>query len=353
MMSEILLEISPRSRVDVIDVSELVARHSEGFCSRFRNALYCSYHTTAGFLDEHLLRRLDNRRDAVENYLSTIGRIFPPDAGYRHDQLDLRSELSADQRRVEPRNADSHLTFIGAGLRNCATYRNDTDRPVFFIDLDGVYGGIQRERKATVLGFNEERLVHSLELSVPVSRHAIHSVNMNDAQLGFIEQINDAIRALGIGKGRVEFAIDSAERNVGITVNEYETLLMRHDLAEVLRNPLRFMREKGRNMLRDPRAIPSKAKNYAKYDFVQVINEAFDMLGMSESIVERAIDRLMAVPAERFFGMKRSVSMFINGSHGAEPGRVVFGRYQSPILVQWARPERQERRITVRLFVLE
>jgi thiamine phosphate synthase YjbQ (UPF0047 family) len=353
MMSEITIEIAPKQRLDVIDVRRLVADQVEGFSSRFRNALYCSYHTTAGFLDEHYLNRLENRRDTVETYLSTIGKLFPPDAGYRHDQMDLRSELSLEQRRVEPRNADSHLTFISAGLRNCAVYRNDSQRPVFFIDLDGVNGSVSRARKATVLGFNKEIIANSFELSVPVSRHAVDSVNLNDPNLGIIDEINEHIRRSGVQKGRVELDIESCERNVGITVNEYETLLMRHDLADVLQNPIRFMREKGRNMLRDPRAIPSKAKNYAKYDFVQVLNEALDMLGMSESIVERAIDRLMAMPAERFFGMKRGVTMFVNGAEGSDPGRVVFGRYQSPILVQWARPASRRRNLRVTLYALE
>jgi len=36
--------------------------------------------------------------------------------------MELRTELSDAQRKVEPRNADSHLTYIGAGLRNCVTY---------------------------------------------------------------------------------------------------------------------------------------------------------------------------------------------------------------------------------------
>jgi hypothetical protein len=188
---------------------------------------------------------------------------------------------------------------------------------------------------------------------VPVSRHAIHSINLNDPEIGLIEQIDEEVRKLGIGKGKAQIAVASAEQSVGITVNEYETLLMRHDLAEVFRNPLRYMREKGRNMLRDPRAIPSKAKNYAKYDFVQVVNEAFDLLGMSESMVERAVDRLMAVPAERFFGMKRSIDMFVNGTTGSEPGRVVFGRYQSPILVQWARPASGVRRLRISLSAFD
>lgn len=352
-MSEITLELTPRSRFDVIDINQLIADQEEDFSRRFSRALYCSYHTTAGYLEENILRRLENRRESVEAYCASFQRIFPPGADYRHDQMDLRAELSLEQRKVEPRNADSHLTFIGAGLENCVTYENDTSRPAYFIDLDGVNGDLPRKRRTTVLGFNREAQATTLKLLVPVSAHAIDSVSFCDPRLGLIEQINEVIEQLGIGRGRAEITLDASERNVGLTVNEYETLLMRHDLADVIRDPLRFMAEKGRNMLRDPRAIPSKAKNYAKYDFVQVLNEILDTLGMSESIVERVMDRLMAVPAERFFRMKRSVSLLINGTDGMGSGRIVHGTYQSPILVQWAKSEERVRRVNVKITALE
>ncbi len=352
-MSEITLEITPRSRLDVIDIGALIAEREEGFASNFKKALYCSYHTTAGYLEQSILRRLENRRESVEAYCASFQRIFPPDAGYRHDQMDLRSELSLEQREVEPRNADSHLTYIGAGLENCVTYETDTDQPTYFIDLDGVNGDVPRTRRTTVLGFNREKRATTIDLQIPVSAHAIDSVSLRDPRLGLMDQLNDAIYRLGIGKGRVDLSLDSDERNVGLTVNEYETLLMRHDLADVLRNPLRYMAEKGRNMLRDPRAIPSKAKNYAKYDFVQVLNEIFDTLGMSESIVERAVDRLMAVPAERFFRMKRSVSLLVNETDGTKPGRIVHGTYQSPILVQWGKSSARTRTVRATLTALE
>lgn len=352
-MSEITLEITPSARLDVIDINRLIAERQAGFSSRFSKALYCSYHTTAGYLEDYILRRLENRRESVQAFCESFQRIFPPGADYRHDQMELRLELSEEQRQVEPRNADSHLTFMGAGLENCVTYEYETDQPAYFIDLDGVNDGVPRTRRTTIIGFNREATATTIQLSVPVSSHAIDSVSFRDPRLGLVDQINDAIAKLGISKGRVDIALAGDERNAGLTVNEYETLLMRHDLAEVLRNPLRFMAEKGRNMLRDPKAIPSKAKNYAKYDFVQVLNEMFDVLGMSESIVERAVDRLMAVPAQRFFRMKRSVSLLVNDSDGTRPGRIVYGRYQSPILVQWGRPSGQVRRIDVTISALE
>ena len=62
-----------------------------------------------------------------------------------------------------------------------------------------------------------------------------------------------------IPSGRIELELAEDESDVGITVNEYETLLMRHDLAEVLEDPFKFVAGQGRRMLADPRAIPAKS----------------------------------------------------------------------------------------------
>jgi len=114
--AEVTLEISPRSRVDVVDVRERAADTHGDLVERFPRALYCSYHTTAGYLDQSLAMRLNRTRDGVAPYLSFFRAVFPEGGGYRHDELHLREELSEAQRRVEPRNADSHLAFISAGL---------------------------------------------------------------------------------------------------------------------------------------------------------------------------------------------------------------------------------------------
>jgi hypothetical protein len=119
---------------------------------------------------------------------------------------------------------------------------------------------------------------------------------------------------------------------------------MQHDLVEVLRDPLRFMAAKGRNILRDPWAIPGKTLNYAKYDLVRVVNEAFDVLRMSESALERLIARCVGVPASRFFRLRRGVTFRLHRDRG-----VVLGTYQSPILMQWAKPEGGVRRLRATL----
>ena len=87
---------------------------------------------------------------------------------------------------------------------------------------------------------------------------------------------------------------------------------MKHDLHEVLRNPLHFMAEKGRNILIDPNAVPQKTINYAKYDLVLVVNKILDSLGATNSPLERIVDKFLAVPAARFLRMKRKVSLLVS-----------------------------------------
>jgi thiamine phosphate synthase YjbQ (UPF0047 family) len=345
--TEIKLEFNPSSRLDVIDVRRRLPRPARERLRAYRKALYCSYHTTAGYLEQSLCSRFDNRRDTLHSFFRAFQRLFPPNADYQHDALHLRAELTDVERRCEPRNADSHLTFIGSGLKNCVTYANRRPAPVYFIDLDGIHGGLRRHRRTSVIGYNDETVAQRTQLTIPVSGHAIDSVNLWDARLGFLEWLNREVERVEIEKGRIDITLDSTERHAGLTVNEYETLLMKHDLAEVLRNPLQFMAEKGRHLIQDPRAIPGKVINYAKYDLVQVLNETFDALGMSESLVERILDKFLAVPAARRLRMKRSVSLAVTNEESNGRSAILRGKYQSPILVQWKKAEQRARRVNV------
>jgi hypothetical protein len=175
--------------------------------------------------------------------------------------MELRSELSDEQKEVEPKNADSHLTFIGSGMRNCVTYRNEPLAPVYFIDLDGTNGPTRRERRTTIVAYDEERVVARESFTVPVSHHPIDSVNLADPKMGLVDRVHELLAATGLDKGRVDIALATAERNVGLTVNEYETMLMRHDLVEVLKDPLKFAAQRGRHMIDDPLSIPTKTIN--------------------------------------------------------------------------------------------
>jgi len=343
---EITLTLVPKARFDVIDVAERIAAEGDDFLGQYRKALYCSFHTTAGYLEQSLCSRLQYSQERVAPFIRAFQKLFPPDGNYHHDQLQFRTELTEEQRQREPRNADSHLTFIGSGLRNCVTYTNRPGTPVYFIDLDGIHENGRRTRYTKVLGYNDDEVVHRGQFAVPVSRHPIDSVNLKDPRNGFLEQVAECLDRCGIDKGRVDIALDSHERHVGLTVNEYETLLMRHDLAEVLRDPLRMLARQGKRMLRDPLAIPSKTMGYARYDFVHILNELMDAFHVSESVVERILVTFLRVPA-RFLRLKRSISLLVSDAAQAGRGRVVQGRYQSPILVQWQRPDNQVRRVDV------
>jgi thiamine phosphate synthase YjbQ (UPF0047 family) len=277
--------------------------------------------------------------------------LFPEGAGYEHDRLERRDDLDPKQRAVEPRNGDSHLAFIASGLRACVTHPNRPGESVFFVDLDGMVEGRPRRRLTRLIGFHNERVVRSTRLQVPISTHPIDSVNLKDPRLGIYDQLADFVASAGVSKGRLRIVLDPTERHSALTVNEYETLLMQYDLAEVLRNPLRFFAEKSRHALANPRAVPAKTLGYAKYDFVRVLNKSLDTLGLRGSIVEKVLARTLAVPAARFFRMRRSVSLLVSdredGTHG-----LIEGMYQSPILVQWQRAPRETRVLDVTLTEL-
>jgi hypothetical protein len=344
------LELTPRARVDVIDARALVLERDERIL-RYPNSLYASFHTTAGYLGPSLTKRLARSGQAVEAYLDVFRACFPEQAGYAHDQLDRRRELSKAQRSVESRNAASHLTFIAAGLRNCVAYVNPSPGSVCFVDLDGLQGGRPRIRRTTVVGYEAERTVARFQVSVPVSRHPVDAVNLKDSRLGIYERIGELAAAHGIGMGRAVFELPAEETASALTVNEYETLLMRHDLADVLRDPLRFLKEQIRDTVADPGAVPGKVLDYAKYDLIRTVNHFVDTLGLSETLVERILFRIVAIPAARFFRSRRRVSLVV--AAGETTGKILEGPYQSPILLQWRPAQGRERIIDIILTQFE
>jgi thiamine phosphate synthase YjbQ (UPF0047 family) len=341
---EITLELTPRARFDIIDVRERLRAAHGGLLDAYPRHLYHSFHTTAGYLEQSLAARLTREeKDALGPYVEVFRAMFPEGAGYEHDQLDRRKDLTSEERAVEPRNADSHLTFMAAGLSTCVSYVNRPQEPVCFVDLDGITQGRPRRRLTSIVGFTREREISRFRIAVPVSDHPVDSVNLKDPKLGIYEQLVERIAKNGVTSGRVRLELAGGERQAGLTVNEYETLLMRNDLADVLRNPFRFAAEKGRHMLAHPRAIPAKARDYAKYDMVRALNQVLDLTGLRASLLERLFARAIAVPAGRFLRMKRSVNLRIRESDGR--GVIADGRYQSPILVQWRRADRRVREL--------
>jgi hypothetical protein len=308
--AEITLDIQPESRIDVIDVSSKIREASPGFLEAYPKTTYTSYHTTAGYFEQVFAKRLGHSRETLKAYLGSFQGLFPEGADYRHDQMKYRDELTEDQKLVEPLNADSHLTFIGSGLESTVTYKNEPENPVYFVDLDGVYGNSRRTRRTTALGYNKDEIVDQFFIEIPVSAHPIDSINLWDPSLGLFDRLHELIRIHGLDRGRIDIALDPNERNTGLTVNEYETMLMRHDLADVL-------------------------------------SKFIDKAGLSESLIERIIDKLVQVPAQRFLRMKRGVSLVVDGAGADTPGRIIAGTYQSPILVQWRRASSGVRRVAV------
>ena len=318
---ELTLELTPRARVDVIDVRQALSTRFGDVLDDYPRALCCSFHTTAGYLDPGVASRLNQSHAGVMPYIEVFRTMFPEGAGYEHDKMDRRTELTDAQKPVEPPNADSHLAFMAGALRTCVAYQNKPGEPVSFIDLDGVHAGRSRRRFTSVLGYSVEEPVAHLRLTVPVSGHAVDSVNLKNPKFGIYEQCAELVRAHGVTKGRLRITLAPGERHAGLTVNEYETLLMRHDLSEVLRDPLRFMAEKAGHILGNPRAIPAKTLDYAKYDLVRVFNRLLDAVGLRESMLETLLSQAIAMPAARFLRMKRSVSLLVSDRQSPAPAR--------------------------------
>jgi thiamine phosphate synthase YjbQ (UPF0047 family) len=342
---EIKFDILPRSRFDVIDISKKTIEQINGSNSNYRKAAYCSFHTTAGYLEQSICSRLQYNREKIESYIHAFQKLFPTDADYRHDKMELRTELTEAQRKQEPKNADSHLTFIGSGLKNCVTYINKKDKPVYFIDLDGVNEYGSRNRQTSVMFYNQEEVVYQNKVHVPVSRHPVDSINLRDAKLGYLDKLAYLLKKYDVEKGRIDITLDPAERHAGLTVNEFETLLMSHDLIEVLRNPLKFMSEKGKYILQHPKIIPYRTKEYAKYDLVHIFNELMDTFHISQSVLEKILAKFIAFPAERFLRLKRGISLLVSNERGGHAVEIVRGTYQSPILVQWKPAQNQTRNL--------
>jgi hypothetical protein len=318
--------------------------------TRYPKAFYISDHTTAGYLDQRLAKVLEHDGGNIKDYLQVFLKLFPPGADYGHDKLHLRTELSEQERAVEPRNADSHLAFMGGGLRSATSSALRGEEPVWFVELDGVHAGRTRRRRTTVIAYSGEEEVAQFQVRVPASPHSIDAQNLRDPALGLIGQLEKMTRDHHLAFGRFDVSLALDEQHAGLTVNEYETLLMTHDLRDVLRDPLRFVAQIGREALQAPRAIPAKALNYAQYDAVQVFNKLMDQIGARRSLVEKVVNRALALPVSQFLRMKRGISLPVLDRQGSGVGEIGWGTYQSPILVQWKGAAGAARALNVRLF---
>ena len=346
------LRIKPAARVELIDVRGKLLEDLGDEFTRHTRSFYISDHTTAGFLDQRLAELLDHDGRGIKGYLQLFQELFPPGADYVHDTMHLRTELSEEERAREPLNADSHLTFIGAGLRNSASYELNGAEPVWFVELDGVHVGGTRHRRTSVVAYDREEQVERRRLRVPSSPRSIDAQNLRDPGLGFIGVLREMVERHGVSFGRFDVSLPEEEGDAGLTVNEYEPLLMNYDLREALRNPFRFMARTGKDVreaLRDPRSIPTKAISFAQFDAVQVLNQVLDRIRLRDSVVERVVNRAVALPVSHFLRMKRAFSLPVLDRRGGGAGEIGWGTYQSPILVQWKGAERRTRVLDVTL----
>src|SRR5919112_2872827 len=208
---EVTLELTPRARFDIIDVRERLRDAHGDMLDGYSRHLYHSFHTTAGYLEQSLAARLTRERETVAPYVEAFRAMFPEGAGYEHDQLHRREDLTTEERAVEPQNADSHLTFMAAGLSTCVSYVNRRDEPVCFVDLDGVTNGRPRRRLTSIVGFTREREVARVRLDVPVSNHPVDSVNLKDPRLGIYDQLVSLVQQHGVTSGRVRLELGGSE----------------------------------------------------------------------------------------------------------------------------------------------
>ena len=238
---------------------------------------------------------------------------------------------------------------MGSGMRSAASYELHGDEPVWFVELDGVHVGGTRYRRTTVIAYSGEEDVAQSQVHVPASPHSIDAQNLRDPRLDLIGQLEELARAHQVSFGRFDVSLAVEESDAGLTVNEYETLLMTHDLRDVLKDPLRFVAQIGKEALQAPRAIPAKALNYAQYDAVQVFNRLMDQIGARRSFVERVVNRALALPVAHFLRMKRGISLPVLDRKGTGVGEIGWGTYQSPLLVQWKGAGAASRALNVRL----
>ena len=246
-------------------------------------------------------------------YIDVFRTMFPEGAGYEHDKIDRRTELSEAQQPAEPRNADSHLAFMAGALRTCVCLPEPAGRA-------GVVHRSRRrprrhasqapDERARLLGRGDRRAGACRRAGLGPQRRLGQPEGSPARRLRAVRRSSS--RSTASRRGASGCRWRPGERHAGLTVNEYETLLMRHDLSEVLRDPLRFMAEKAGHMLGNPRAIPAKTLDYAKYDLVRVFNRLVDALGLRESLVESVLvardrDAGVALPADEALGQPARV----------------------------------------------
>jgi thiamine phosphate synthase YjbQ (UPF0047 family) len=340
------LDLRPGLRNEVTDLRPTLENAVvRGDLPRTRKYLCISHHTTAGFPDRQLRLRIGSDPEGLDAFLEALQDIFPPEAGYEHDELQRRTELSEAQRAREPLNADAHLAFIGGGFTNCLFHSAGSDEPIWFVDFDGTYETrtgetIRRHRRVTVLALDEEVVGTRLQFEVSVPDGAA-ALPLSRPELGILGAVERALEEMEISIGRLHFHLEDPHAGAGITVNEAEALLIQRDLVDVLTSPLRFAADGKTGDADEESPPPAGARGLAR---------ALEALGFSPERQERLLNRALSSASPRILRIRGEASLGVVPALGdppGAPGRILLGRYQSPILLQRSGPPQGVRRFSV------
>ena len=99
-MTELKIELTPVTRLDVINVQQCVRESHGDVLDEYNQVLYCSHHTTGGYIDQGLAKRLNHSLDSIHAFLRTFQKLFPPGKSYQHDNMSLRMELTEEERKM-------------------------------------------------------------------------------------------------------------------------------------------------------------------------------------------------------------------------------------------------------------
>jgi len=326
------LDLQATRRNEVTDLRPLLkGALARGDLPPAQRFLFVSHHTTAGFPDPRLRLRLGADRARLAELLEGLRDVFPPGAGYQHDRLEERHELSATQRAREPLNADAHLSYIGGGFTNTLLSHHGEGDPIWLVDFDGSWETrkgetLHRQRRVTIIGLDGEREERRLHFRVPVPSGAA-AVPLSGPGTELLESVEAALEEQNLRLGRVRLRVEASPPGAGVTVNEAEALLVERDLSEVLSSPLRYARAAGL-----PRVL--------------------EALRFSPERRDRILGRTLKSPSSRLLRLRREASLAVVpwDEDGRGAGRLLLGRYQSPILLQQEGTPGLDRMVTATLL---
>ena len=75
--TELRLTLAPTRRFEAFDVNSHIVQEAGDVLRRHRRALYCSLHTTAGYLEQSLSARLRNNREHLSQFFGSFNTLFP------------------------------------------------------------------------------------------------------------------------------------------------------------------------------------------------------------------------------------------------------------------------------------